>query len=407
MTSLLNGAAIEARLRELAAFTDEPGRMTRLTLGPAHAQAADRVAGWMRGAGLEEVRRDGLGNVRGRRGPHDRKALVLGSHIDTVIDGGIYDGNLGVVLAIAVADATRETRTALEVVAFADEEGVRFPSTLTGSRALAGRYDPTWLDERDRDGVTRRAALQAFGVTPGWRAGDTLDPAMTRGYVEVHIEQGPVLEAEGRALGIVTAIAGASRRRVTVTGEAGHAGTLPMAMRRDALAAAAEMVLAVEARARATPGLVGTVGRIEVAGGGAVNIVPGAATFSLDLRAPEDAMRKAALSDLAEAFAAIARRRGVAAALDMPYDAPAAPCDPHLQQALAEALAQRGHDVFCLPSGAGHDAMAFRERLPLAMLFVRCAGGISHNPAEACAPADMEAAALTMRDAVLALGDTG
>lgn len=389
----LSGAALDARLRRLAEETDEPGRMTRLTLGRAHRRAADLVAQWMREAGLA-VRMTGLGDVVGTR-PGAGKTIVIGSHIDTVIDGGIFDGNLGVVAGIAVAEATRAQAFPLTIVAFADEEGVRFPNTLTGSRALAGAYDPSWLDAVDRDGTTRRAALDAFGVTPGWDAADTLDPASTVGFLELHIEQGPVLEARGHALGIVSAIAGASRGRVIVAGEAGHAGTLPMGMRRDALAAAAEMVIAVEETGRAgrNDDLVATVGRFAVAGGGAVNTVAGAVEFSLDVRAPENATRRAAVATIERRVTAVAAARGVSARVEISYDAPAAPCDPGLMAALTSAVAEAGHGRGALPSGAGHDAMAFRGRIPMAMLFARCQGGISHNPAEFCSPEDMEAAA--------------
>jgi allantoate deiminase len=264
---------------------------------------------------------------------------------------------------------------------------------------MAGAFDPAWLDAADRGGVTRRDALEAFGVAPGWDGRDTLDPATTLGFLEVHIEQGPVLEAKGAALGVVTAIAGASRGRVAVSGEAGHAGTLPMGMRRDALAAAAEMVLAVEARGRATADLVATVGRLAVAGGGAVNTVSGAVEFSLDIRSPEDAIRHAAVAGVATDVAEIAARRGVTAGTAITYDAPAAPCDPALRAALAAAIAETGAPVVELASGAGHDAMAFRGRLPMAMLFARCRGGISHNPAEHCSGADMEAAARALASA--------
>ncbi|MDE2018285.1 MAG: hydantoinase/carbamoylase family amidase, partial [Hyphomicrobiales bacterium] len=290
------GAAIAARLEALAALTDEPGKITRLYLSPAHRKAADLVLRWMGEAGMES----GIGPLGDAIGRYEAsspgaKTLILGSHVDSVRDAGRYDGCLGVATAVEiVARLHRDGRRlpfAIEVVAFGDEEGVRFPATLGGSRALAGRFDPACLDERDAGGVTRRAALGAFGVDPDPSkiAALALDPAATLGYVEVHIEQGPVLETEGLALAAVTGIAGATRARIELDGVAGHAGTVPMKLRRDALAGVAAAVLAVEARARADDAVVATVGTLEIEGG-APNTVPGRVAFSLDLRSPDDAL---------------------------------------------------------------------------------------------------------------------
>jgi allantoate deiminase len=409
MGAPLAGSELAARIETLAGCTSERGKLTRLTLTPAHRAAADLLRGWFGAAGLA-VRETATGDVIGRRdgAKPGARTLILGSHVDTVRDAGRYDGALGVVAALAVAEelarAGRALPFALDVVAFADEEGVRFPSTLTGSRAMAGRFDPATLDERDADGATRRDALAAFGADPARIAAEARDPAQVLGFVEVHIEQGPVLETKHLALGVVTAIAGASRGAITVVGRAGHAGTLPMGMRCDALAAAAEMILAIEATARHGRDLVATVGRIEVPDG-AVNIVPGRCVFSFDLRSPADADRHAALERIRKAAADIAWARGVKVEIEQSYDAPAAACDPALQDALEAAMAANGHAPFRLPSGAGHDAMAFRDRIPLAMLFVRCKGGVSHNPAEFCAPDDMEAAARVLHDTVIALGE--
>ena len=403
--SPLDGQWIEERLKALATFTDEPGQMTRLTLSPAHRAAVDELTRWFGEAGLT-TRLDAMGTLIGRYEGQAAGArrLLIGSHIDTVKNAGIYDGNLGVILGLAlIAHLNAKGRRlpfAIELVAFGDEEGVRFPTAMTGSRALAGRFDPACLDERDASGVSRRSALAEFGAA-GATAGASEAGAVI-GYVEAHIEQGPVLEAAQLALGIVTGISGASRGEIRVEGVCGHAGTLPMAMRRDALAGAAQMILAIEARANAEPGLVATVGRIDVANG-AVNVVPGACRFSLDLRAPDDALRLSALDDIKAEIARIAARRELKAVIDIAYDAPAAPCDPKLCEALAQAMRRCGHADFRLPSGAGHDAMSFRGVLPMAMLFVRCRSGISHNPAEYAAPEDMGAAAHVLLEFIDAL----
>jgi len=391
------GEKIAARLLELAAISDERERLTRLYLGPAHREAADLVSRWMRDAGMA-VRIDSTGNVVGRyRGQDPGPAtLMLGSHIDTVRDAGRFDGALGVVTAIeivgAAAKAGKRYPFAIEVIAFGDEEGVRFPSTLSGAKALAGRFDPKSLDEVGEDGVSRRQALLAFGCDPLRLSEEALSPEHALGYVEVHIEQGPVLEQEGLPVGIVTAIDGVTRGLVNVDGVAGHAGTVPMTMRKDALAAAAEMLLAVENRARARPNLVATVGKIDLPGA-AANTIPGGARFTLDIRSPADQERLSAVNDIKELVATIARRRGVTAAFAVGHEVPAAVCDARLSDELAAAIEAMGLLPRRLPSGAGHDAMAFDKLIPFAMLFVRCRGGISHNPAEFAAPNDIDLAA--------------
>ena len=398
------GAAIAARLDTLAAISDSADGLTRLYLSPAHKRAANLVADWMRDAGMR-VELDAIGNIVGRYNgaAAGAPALLLASHIDTVRNAGRFDGNLGVVTAIEIVRQLhalgRRLPFAIEVVAFGDEEGVRFPSSLGGSRALAGTANPAILEETDTEGVTRRAALKGFGCPELPLESLARQPEKYIGYVEVHIEQGPVLEARGLPLGIVSAINGASRGLVVVTGRAGHAGTVPMDLRADALTAAAAMALAIEARARAEPDLVATVGQLTVTGG-AVNTVPGRVEFTLDCRAPDDRSRKAALADIRAAIAAIADERRVTACLTVAYDAPAAPCDPGVSQALAQAAARCGYAAPSLPSGAGHDAMAFKDVLPFAMLFVRCKGGVSHNPAEFASIADMSAAAHVLADFV-------
>jgi allantoate deiminase len=402
MSGLAFGPALMARLDQLASFSDEPDRLTRLYLSPAHRRAMGQVAAWMTEAGMA-ARIDPVGNVVGRyeASRSDAPAVLIGSHIDTVIDAGRYDGALGVLAGIAAVDALHRAGerlpVAIEVIAFGDEEGVRFPTTLTGSRAIAGTLDPAALDARDGEGMSLRAALAAAGCDGDAFAGCARRPEDTLAYLEVHIEQGPVLEAEDLPVGVVTAINGATRWRVELRGEAGHAGTVPMALRRDALAAAAEMVLAVEREGRAMEDLVATVGQIE-ARPGAVNVVPGEVRFMVDVRAPSDAVRKACCAVLEATFAAIAERRGVTLAIERFHDAAAVSCDPALIEQLTAAVERAGIAPRLLPSGAGHDAMALAALCPIAMLFVRCARGISHNPAEAISAADADLAVRVLLD---------
>ena len=392
-------ARMMTRLDDFAAFTDEPGRLTRLYLSPSYRRACEQFAQWAREAGMS-ASIDAVGNVRARyegKTAH-APALMLGSHIDTVRDAGRYDGNLGALAALAVVEQLHAQGSrldhALEVVAFGDEEGVRFSTAMTGSRALAGSLSASAMEAKDRDGVTLRDALTTFGGDPErayyCRARDIA------AFVELHIEQGPVLEAKGLALGVVGAINGATRMLVTVQGLAGHAGCVPMDLRRDAVAAAAEMILAVEARAKAEPDLVATVGRLEVEPG-AINVIPGLARFSLDVRAPRDEWRRRAVSDIHAACVAIAQRRGVEAVFLPVHEAPAYVCDSGVVAGFDRALAGLGLPAFHLPSGAGHDTMVMGQVAPAGMLFVRCAGGISHNPAESITPEDgaLALAALT------------
>lgn len=407
MNDPLSGANIEQRLRELAGFTDVAGQMTRLSLSPAHKNAAQWLGERFRAAGMT-TRIDGLGNLVGRYEAAGRRArtLYIGSHIDTVRDAGVYDGTLGVMVGLAVVDSLHRAgahpAVDIELVAFSDEEGVRFPSTLTGSKALAGRFDPRWLDETDAKGVRRRGALAAFGAPTENLRALARDPAQAAGYVEVHIEQGPVLEAAGKALGVVSAINGVSRGAIEIQGHAGHAGTLPMAMRHDALASAAEIILAIERIGRETPDLVATVGEIDVRGA-AINVVAGRARLSFDIRSPDDDVRHDAVAKAWRAVDAIARTRGVKCSFEVTHDAPATPCDPALSAALEAAARGLGQDTMRLPSGAGHDAMSFKDVLPIAMLFVRCREGVSHNPAEFASESDIELAARTLRDFIVSL----
>lgn len=381
------------RCEALARLSELPGGLTRVFLSPQQREANALVLGWMRDAGMA-AHLDAMGNCVGRyegTAP-DLPCLMLGSHLDTVRDAGRYDGMLGVIAAIECVAALAATGArlpfAIEVVGFGDEEGVRFGSTLLGSRAVAGTFDRALLDRTDAAGVTLREALVAFGLDPEAIAAVARRPGDVLAYVELHIEQGPVLEAEGLPVGVVTAINGGNRFAVELTGMAGHAGTVPMALRRDALAAASECVLAVERIAAGMPEVVGTVGRIEALPG-AMNVIPGSAKFSLDVRAPTDEKRHAAVAAIRAEFERIAQRRALALALAPLWEARTAPCSPVLQAQIATAIAAEGVRVHHLPSGAGHDGMALVDVAPIGMLFVRCAGGISHNPAEAVTLADV------------------
>jgi allantoate deiminase len=378
------------RCERLARCTEQPGQITRRFATPALTAARELVAGWMRQAGLEP-RIDAVGNLIGRRAATGG-TLLLGSHLDTVRDAGRYDGVLGVMVALAVAERTagRTLPFALEVAAFADEEGVRFGTAFLGSALLAGRFEPGWLQLRDRDGVTLADALGESGGDPAGvtapARGDLL------GYVEVHIEQGPVLEELRRPIAVVEAIAGQSHARVSFTGFAGHAGTTPMGSRRDSLAAAADWIGAVERTARGTDGLVATVGEIEVAPG-AANVIAGHAQVSLDVRHFDDAARTAAVARLRNEAGRAGAERSVAVDWQVGQETATVPCDPHLTELLSQAARSgAGEPVPSLASGAGHDAMMLATIAPIAMLFVRCAGGISHNPAESVTADDVAVA---------------
>jgi len=382
--ALAAGARLMSRLDAFAAFTDETGKLTRLFLSDAHRRAAAAFIGWCFEAELT-ARIDPAGNVVAR---YEGKqagapALMLGSHIDTVRDAGRYDGNYGALAALAVVEqlAAKGERLdhAVEIVAFGDEEGVRYRTTLTGSRALAGTYPKEALDQKDAAGIAMRDALRAFGGDPD-KAGD-IRKENVAAFVEAHIEQGPVLEAEGLPLGVVTAINGATRLEVGVDGIAGHAGATPMALRRDALTATAEMALEIEKRARAEVDLVATVGRLEV-WPGAANVIPGIARFSVDVRAPSDSQRAAALAQMRASLDAIAKTRGVSVTVAVTHEANAFACDPRIVAGLRRTVEGLGIPPRLLPSGAGHDTMAIGALCPAGMLFVRCKGGISHNPLE-------------------------
>jgi N-carbamoyl-L-amino-acid hydrolase len=401
------GHAILARAGDLARHSDAdpaqvpPGQARPLTvtyLTDAHRACAAQLLQWMREDGFDDACIDAVGNVVGifRGSEPGARRLLAGSHYDTVRNAGRYDGRLGIFVAMAcVRELRRQGRRLpfdLEVVGFAEEEGQRFAATFIGSGALVGRFDPAWLDLRDADGTSMREALLAAGHDIAAIPALARDPSRYLGFIEVHIEQGPVLAAAGLPLGIVTSINGSVRFVGEMLGTACHAGTTPMDRRRDAATGVAELALFVERRAGAAPSLVGTVGQMQVPDG-SINVVPGRCLFSLDLRAPSDAARDALVADVLDELARIAERRGLRYALAETMRASAAPSDARLQARWERAVAAAGHPVFRLPSGAGHDAMKLHEAMPQAMLFVRGGNeGISHNPLETVSAADAQAA---------------
>ncbi len=403
------GTEIILLAEQLAGHSDDPAALTVSYLTRAHQTAGAEIAGWMIAAGMQ-VRIDAVGNVIGRYAADDPDAPVLlaGSHFDTVRHGGKFDGRLGILAPIVVIKHLHELGERLpfhlDVIAFAEEEGVRFRTSFLASSALIGQFDFSRLDQAGADGVTMREAMLGAGL-PGTDeaiAACALDPRKLLGYIEVHIEQGPVLLDRDLPLGVVTSIAGNVRKRVTVSGMASHAGTTPMPMRKDALAAAAEMILAVERRCGdlrdAGQALVGTVGMAAVPQGVA-NVVPGRCEFSLDVRAADDATRDAAVADLDAEFARIADRRGVELAVSQTMRVPCAACSPRLMERLSTCIESANVPVFRLPSGAGHDAMMLQRITDVCMLFVRCGhGGISHNPLETMTASDADIAAQVLLD---------
>ncbi len=398
----VEASRIMQRCEALARHSELAGGLTRVFLSPEGRAAGEAVLGWMREAGMQ-ASLDAMGNAVGRyEGERTGlPCLMLGSHLDTVRDAGKYDGMLGVISAIECVDALDKQKKklpfAIEVVGFGDEEGVRFGTTLLGSRAIAGTLAPELLETKDASGTSIADAMRAFGLNPNSMGKAKRSKGSVLAYTELHIEQGPVLEAEGLPVGVVSAINGFSRLRVSLRGEAGHAGTVPMALRRDALAAAAECVVMVERIARNIPELVGTVGRIE-AKPGAINVIPGEAQFTVDLRAPEDPVRQRALADVKSEIGRIARERKMEANIESLQDFGSSACAPWLMRQLERAVEARGVRVRRLPSGAGHDGMAIKAIADIAMLFVRCKGGVSHNPAESISEEDAAIGAAVLFD---------
>jgi allantoate deiminase len=408
------------RIEELGAITDTPGSLTRTFLSPAHLRAARQVMAWMEEAGMR-TGHDVGGTVRGildgrwemadaspsgsgvrnlpstiHHLPSPASPLLLGSHLDTVIDAGKYDGALGVLIAIAALEVTGPLDFPVHVLGFSDEEGVRFHATYVGSRACVGQLDDGMLSIRDGKGESLGEALER----EGWHKGATsffYDKSSSRGYVEVHIEQGRVLEEAGEAVCGVSAICGQSRLAITLLGQADHAGTTPMDLRRDALAGAAECVLAAERLARSEADLVATVGKLEVKPG-ASNAIPGEARFTLDFRHPDDECRERLLEQLRAEFASIATERLLELQIELVQSNAAVPCDPDLTDSLLDAVAATTGHRRLLASGAGHDAVMMATAMPVAMLFVRCRAGLSHHPDEYASPEDLRVALKVLVD---------
>jgi allantoate deiminase len=396
------------RCEALAACTEEPGRVTRPFLSYPMKQVHQLLGMWMREAGLT-VRVDAVGNVIGRlEGIGDSRTLLIGSHVDTVPNAGKYDGCLGVTLGIGVAKALhlqgKRLPFALEVIAFSEEEGVRFNAPFIGSRALVGDLPQEFLDKTDAKGVTIEAAIRDFGLEPTEIPSAAYQSKNLLGYFEIHIEQGPVLEHAKKALGAVEGINGQTRAGLEFTGQAAHAGTTPMNLRRDALTAAATVILEVERFARTTPGLVATVGTLEVEGG-AGNVIPGTVRFSLDVRHLEDATRERAVAELLDFAWHTARKRRLQFAHRITLEQPASPCDGLLTDFLCDALEDTKHKPVRLPSGAGHDAMVIARITRTAMLFLRSPNGLSHHPDESVIPGDVRAALEVALNFVERLGD--
>jgi allantoate deiminase len=384
------------RCDALARFSEEPGRLTRRFATEAMREANSAVAAWMRAAGMA-VHQDAVGNLIGRYEASDpgAKTLLLGSHLDSVRDAGRYDGPLGVLVALACVERLnhqgRHLPFAVEVLGFADEEGVRYHTAYLGSKVMAGIFDASCLGLTDADGISMAQAIRAFGGDPERLADAKRNADDLLGYCEVHIEQGLALESRDLPFGVVTAIAGQSRFAIDFKGQAGHAGTVPLELRRDALCAAAEFVLAAEGMARDMQGLVATVGQI-AAQPGVSNVIPGLVTLSLDVRHQEDARRERACRALRQRAEQIAAARRIELDWQSVQESRAVACDPTLTEGLARAIASLGHPLLELPSGAGHDSVALSDLTSIAMLFVRCKGGISHNPAESVDEADVAVA---------------
>jgi len=382
-----------ARCQSLAECTEETGFTTRSFLSAPMREVHARLGAWMQQAGMS-VGVDGAGNLRGgypAAQPSARR-LFIGSHLDTVPRAGAYDGVLGVVLGVALAQRLngRRLKFHIEVIGFSEEEGLRFGVPFIGSRALIGAMDDDLLERRDANGLRVIDAIRAFGLDSSTLANAQAGEDAL-GYVEFHIEQGPVLERLGLHLGVVEAIAGQSRLEVIFLGQANHAGTTPMNLRRDALAGAAEWITAVEKEACATPGSVATVGRLHPEPG-AANVIPGIVRVSLDIRHADDSVRKEALGRLLRHAEDIAARRGLSVSWERHLDQSAVAMDASLTHMLESAVAASGYPVHRMISGAGHDAMIVAQRMPAAMLFLRSPGGISHHSSEGVLVEDVAAA---------------
>jgi allantoate deiminase len=399
-------ARIITRCREIAACTEVPGEITRLFLTPPMHEVHELLRDWMETLGMT-VSVDPIGNLRGfwpGLCPGSPR-LLIGSHLDTVPNAGAFDGILGVVLGVAIVEELRGRLLpfAIEVIGFSEEEGVRFSKPFLGSLALIGRLDAETLARTDRSGISVRQSIQAYGLDPQQLPAAALTKG-TFAYLEIHIEQGPVLESEDTSLGIVEALVGQSRMELIFTGQANHAGTTPMHLRHDAIAAAAEWIVAVENHAGSQNGLVATVGKMEAAPG-AGNVIAGRVTASLDVRHADNGAREASVLAILKLAETAAARRGVHLTYGKQLEQPAVPLDPHLTTLLNKAATQAGFPTRRMTSGAGHDAMILAPIVPSAMLFLRSPGGLSHHPDETVLPHDVEAALATAMEFLAQLRD--
>jgi allantoate deiminase len=398
---------IKQRIETLAKISEASGNLTRTFASPAMRRANELVAGWMREAGMK-ARVDAIGNLTGHYDGEksDAKILLLGSHLDTVHNAGKFDGPLGVILAIACVENLHRKKMrlpfAIEVIGFSDEEGMRYHTACLGSKALAGYFDGKNLQRKDADGISMADAIKNYGGDPAKIKSAKLNPKHLLGYIEAHIEQGPVLEEKNLAVGIVSAIAGQTRAHVSFVGRAGHAGTTPMHLRKDALCAAAEFILAVENLAKRTGGLVATVGQIS-AQPGAGNVIPGTVRLSLDVRHAKDAVRKSAYAALKKSVLQIASRRKLKPDCEIVHETASVDCSETLSRILGEAVKRRQGKLLQLPSGAGHDAAVMAGITPAAMLFIRCKKGISHHPGESAKTGDVQIALEVITDFVFSL----
>ncbi|TBR37938.1 allantoate amidohydrolase [Marinomonas agarivorans] len=392
------------RCEELSRLSQSPDYLDRRYLSEEHTAANQLVSNWMQQAGMQTWQ-DAAGNIWGRYQSTNpqAKTLLMGSHLDTVPNGGKYDGMLGVIAPISLIGALHEAGITLpfhlDVVGFGDEEGTRFGSTLLGSRALTGQWPAEWATLPDKDDITLAQAMANFGLDFQKIPNATLQPETLLGYLEVHIEQGPVLEQADLPVGVVSAIAGAKRFQIHLSGMAGHAGTVPMSLRQDSLCAASEMILAIERLAKQHD-VVATVGRVENSPNG-VNVIAGTTQFSLDIRSADDQTRDTALADILQDLHHIAEARNITLTMEQTHSASAVQCEPALQKLLTESIEKSGYQPLTLLSGAGHDAMAIADICPIAMLFVRCDKGISHHPAEAIQQDDVATALAVLEQTLL------
>lgn len=399
------GTLIMQRVEELALISESSEGLTRRFATPEHRRVNQLATHWMELAGMQ-VHEDAIGNVIGRYEGESPSApaIMLGSHLDTVVMAGKYDGMLGFLSGLACVEYLSANNQrlpyAVEVIAFADEEGVRYQSTFLGSRAITGEFDTAMLAMKDKDGISMGDALVAFGKDPSQLSTAVREPGSLAAFIEVHIEQGPVLEQQGLGVGVVTAIAGATRMIATITGEAGHAGTVPMSLRSDALAAAAECILAVERLCTGPADLVGTVGRI-VADPGAGNVISGCTEFSIDIRAASDDTRLQAVANVVKELNQLCASRQLKIAIEEVHNAGSVDCDTQIRRHIGDAVEACGVRKLELTSGAGHDTMVMAGIAPAGLIFVRCAGGISHNPAESITADDAALGAEVMMRTVL------